>query len=468
MTCSSPGYSNPADGELLRNTPTAEGNVSYTVNPSVGNPSPVESSIANRSVANSSFDDPSFDDPSFDDPSFDDPSFDDPSFDDPSFDDPSFDDPSFDDPSSNNPSLESPSFNNLSFSDLLFNDHSFNDPSLDNLLVSGENIGDILDQIDPELPTIDEDPESLPANADQDHLDPNLRRHSLQARLATAAPSTTEFRHSRSFVGSGECENLWEQLSQGRLGDEELSATMVHAFNVRHTIDYFEPGEEPLNGTFDCRICKVDMSTLTGKRSNAPYYGHAHDCAEKEAQSRSGKKKVRFCFFCHTWLVGMDKEQMDDHFESHEPEAWQMVQEIGYEGVVAGARMLRPRLCIFCFHDNDCSSTARLTVSSQAHRQNWFKHIPSVHLKKSNTTERHRYPAWPEMCALDKELSVDQLAEHLSVVHRVNASDAKARKRPSDMVEDVGPSDNSPKVQRCLTTTDGNARPTSSGKERVT
>lgn len=210
------------------------------------------------------------------------------------------------------------------------------------------------------------------------------------------------------------------------------------------------------------------MSTLTGKWLNTPYYRHAHDCAEKKAQSHSDKKKVQFCFFCYTWLVGMDKEQMDDHFESHEPEAWQMVQEIGYKEVVADARMLWPHLCIFCFHDNNCLSTAHLTVLSQAHRQNWFKHIPSVHLKKSKMTKCHRCLAWPDMCALDKELLVDQLTKHLSVVHRVNASDAKARKRPSDMVKDVGPSDNSPKVQRCLTMMDGNARPTSSGKERVT
>ncbi|PSN74183.1 hypothetical protein BS50DRAFT_642377 [Corynespora cassiicola Philippines] len=62
-----------------------------------------------------------------------------------------------------------------------------------------------------------------------------------------------------------------------------LSNLMIKWFQIVHAIDNFPPGEEPLPGTYDCRLCHKDLSRFHHT------YGHTHSCTKKQALEKAGK-----------------------------------------------------------------------------------------------------------------------------------------------------------------------------------
>jgi hypothetical protein len=75
------------------------------------------------------------------------------------------------------------------------------------------------------------------------------------------------------------------------------------------------------------------------------YLAAAHDVIYRSSPGTN----VEFCYSCETFLGLCD--DLVTHTELHELDAHNLVKSSGYEAPVAG-RLLRPCLCIFCYHDH--------------------------------------------------------------------------------------------------------------------
>jgi hypothetical protein len=63
--------------------------------------------------------------------------------------------------------------------------------------------------------------------------------------------------------------------------ESELSGVMMARYSICHGIDDFPSGEEPVPGTFDCRVCGMDMSSVHHA------YEHTHACAAEAAAAKA-------------------------------------------------------------------------------------------------------------------------------------------------------------------------------------
>jgi hypothetical protein len=156
-------------------------------------------------------------------------------------------------------------------------------------------------------------------------------------------------------------------------------------------------------------------------RSEEALYSHlaaAHDVVYKS----SSKADVEFCYYCETFLGPFDDPVA--HTESHELDAHNLVKFSGYEAPVAG-RLLRPCLCILCYHDDHLPLHKRNTTfapGSQAY------HFPACFSKIADDVLT-KCPAYPEMCSCDIDFSKDDLKDHLSNTQGITTT--KARRAPT-------------------------------------
>jgi hypothetical protein len=157
-------------------------------------------------------------------------------------------------------------------------------------------------------------------------------------------------------------------------------------------------------------------------------YSHvaaAHDTIYKQNQ----KHNVEFCHYCETWLGPFD--DFVAHTMTHEGAAAQLVKDSGYEAPTFG-RLLRPDLCIFCYHDHARPLHERIVSKASATRA---AHL-CRHLSKISDTSSTRCPAYPEMCTCDTSFTKEEFLSHLNKTHGITVpAKLEKRKRADSGVE---------------------------------
>jgi hypothetical protein len=103
-----------------------------------------------------------------------------------------------------------------------------------------------------------------------------------------------------------------------------------------------------------------------------------------------------FCQFCDQWLL-------------------QSLAECGYTGLTVG-RVILPRLCPFCYHDESLSTCQRITTSA---REGHPKHIFNQHIKSLGTPTT--CPCYPSMCTKSTTMNNFGMTKHLEVVYEATA-----------------------------------------------
>lgn len=114
---------------------------------------------------------------------------------------------------------------------------------------------------------------------------------------------------------------------------------------------------------------------------------------------------VTYRSYCNKWLT--EPYEWMSHASSHRHDALKIITEVGYAGVQTGRDIL-PRICSFCYHDEQLPDHVRLNVYT---REGHPKHI-NRHLKnlKGSVTE---CPCYPEMCKKSAKMYEVQLQEHM-------------------------------------------------------
>jgi hypothetical protein len=142
--------------------------------------------------------------------------------------------------------------------------------------------------------------------------------------------------------------------------------------------------------------------------------------------SQSPKPDVLFCDYCETWIGPFDEPSA--HTMSHENDATNLILDSGYQAPKNG-RLLRPDLCIFCFHDPDLPPHQRI-VSKAIDTQGG--HFEKKHMSKIAENALTKCPAFPQMCTCDIDFSKEALHEHLNDTHGITTTRrADRRKRPT-------------------------------------
>jgi hypothetical protein len=150
-------------------------------------------------------------------------------------------------------------------------------------------------------------------------------------------------------------------------------------------------------------------------------YGHiaaVHDVIVRDKKVA----EVVFCHYCETWLGPFDDPVA--HTMSHEIAATELVKTSGYEAPTAG-RLLRPDLCIFCYHDHDMPLYHRIVSKGFRTQEQHLR----FHLSTSTDASISRCPAYPEMCSCDTSFSKYDLLTHLNEIHGISAAAAISAKR---------------------------------------
>lgn len=93
--------------------------------------------------------------------------------------------------------------------------------------------------------------------------------------------TTVIIRGNRAFRNNGS--SAYREFRPGMNNESNfgISKSMVKWYSIRHPIDAFPQGEEPLPGTYRCRFCDFDLST-----TRTPHE-HTHACAKKADLGRA-------------------------------------------------------------------------------------------------------------------------------------------------------------------------------------
>jgi hypothetical protein len=131
--------------------------------------------------------------------------------------------------------------------------------------------------------------------------------------------------------------------------------------------------------------------------------------------------KPIFCEFCYEYVLPHDA---DAHFELHVDDIGSVVKDTGYSGVIGLGRCLRPRLCIFCYHDGSLSASVRFNTHG-GNRTTWIEHI-NAHL--TSVRQATPCPAFPILCTMSEPMESVKMRDHLARVHGIIIEDQKKRK----------------------------------------
>jgi hypothetical protein len=111
--------------------------------------------------------------------------------------------------------------------------------------------------------------------------------------------------------------------------ESELSGVMMAWYSICHGIDDFPSGEEPVPGTFDCRVCGMDLSSVHHA------YEHTYACAAEAAAAKAQLLLDTLCPLgqpCHYQFCGEkdkfrqfdtcekafdSRAQLEEHMRSH-------------------------------------------------------------------------------------------------------------------------------------------------------
>ena len=127
---------------------------------------------------------------------------------------------------------------------------------------------------------------------------------------------------------------------------------------------------------------------------------------------RNDIPNIEFCYYCETWL-GPSNDPVA-HMMAHEIDAVHLVKESGYEAPTAG-RLLRPDLCIFCYHNQELPLHERIRPNAHSTREQHLR----VHLSKISDECSLKCPAYPEMCTCETLFNKEQLLSHLNKTHGI-------------------------------------------------
>jgi hypothetical protein len=120
---------------------------------------------------------------------------------------------------------------------------------------------------------------------------------------------------------------------------------------------------------------------------------------------------VKFCEYCDKWLI--EPYEWLTHARIHVQDAEAIVTEVGYSGVHYG-RNIVPRICPFCFHDDQLPAHKRLdTYTREGHPKHMNKHLP----REGDANEM--CPCYPATCTKTEEMDGVELVKHLDETHGV-------------------------------------------------
>jgi hypothetical protein len=130
--------------------------------------------------------------------------------------------------------------------------------------------------------------------------------------------------------------------------------------------------------------------------------------------------KPTFCEFCYEFVLPLEA---DAHFEFHIDEIDSLVNATGYTGVIGLGRCLRPRLCIFCYHDSSLGASTRFSTHG-GNRTTWIEHT-NAHL--TSIRQATPCPAFPSLCTMSEPMESAQMRDHLARVHGIIIKEQKKR-----------------------------------------
>lgn len=161
-------------------------------------------------------------------------------------------------------------------------------------------------------------------------------------------------------------------------------------------------------------------------RFSSPEELHSHLAARHNIIYKQNEiPNIMFCQYCETWLGPFDDPVA--HIISHEIDAARLVEESGYEAPTA-KRLLRPDLCIFCYHDHDIPLHKRIAPNAFGARVDHFR----VHLSKISDKSSTKCPAYPEMCNCDTLFSKAHLVTHLNKTHGITIPGKIGKRKRAD------------------------------------
>jgi hypothetical protein len=137
--------------------------------------------------------------------------------------------------------------------------------------------------------------------------------------------------------------------------------------------------------------------------------------------------KPTFCEFCYEFVLS---HELDAHFELHMDAVDLFVKANGYTGLMGLGRTLKPRLCIFCYHDKTLCVSQRLDTQCSQGSDRFQQHI-AMHLKAM----KHAIPrpAYPDLCTLSECLDSTKMRDHLARIHGIIVKEKTKRKRKDSL-----------------------------------
>lgn len=90
---------------------------------------------------------------------------------------------------------------------------------------------------------------------------------------------------------------------------------------------------------------------------------------------------------------------------------------------------LKPRLCIFCYHDRALCASQRLDTQCSQEIDRFLRHI-DMHLKAMKHASP--CPAYPDLCTLSEPLDSTQMRDYLACVHAIIVKEKRKRKRKDE------------------------------------
>ncbi|OAL56347.1 hypothetical protein IQ07DRAFT_651101 [Pyrenochaeta sp. DS3sAY3a] len=110
----------------------------------------------------------------------------------------------------------------------------------------------------------------------------------------------------------------------------------------------------------------------------------------------------------------------------------EIISDVGYAGVQAG-RNIVPRICPFCYHDENLPDHERITAyTREVHVQHIGDHVKQI----KNRKPVRQCPCYPSTCTKAGTMDATQLTTHLAVVHGIDVpnrstEDASTSHQPS-------------------------------------
>ncbi|KAK3486994.1 hypothetical protein B0T13DRAFT_408041, partial [Neurospora crassa] len=96
-----------------------------------------------------------------------------------------------------------------------------------------------------------------------------IRRHNVTTQRSKRGI------HRIKYPVTSAYKDMLEELDQAQGSETQTANVMMKWFKIRHGIDDFPPGEEPLPGQYKCRFCYQDLTQVHKAHE------HVHSCAKK-------------------------------------------------------------------------------------------------------------------------------------------------------------------------------------------